>query len=704
MKKKNLKELVDGVKKYGEKYMNPTPGDVHVNGPLGKKKKKMDEDGQHDGKTHEIMSVPIFKAGVHKDEAFSIADMDEIVKNTNILIKTDLLHPPVKLGHSEKQGLLQNDGYPAGGYIAQLSRTGDTIFADITDVPDVLYKLIQKRAYNEISSEIYKDFDHPTTKEPMGLVLRAIALLGEDIPEVKGMGDILNLYTSTEMAFITFSEKDLKEDKTMKKWTLKEVEATYPCCSDKVKKYMEENKVTEVPGDKLAEIVTEVNMRKYDDAAAAGADNGEGAVENVKECPQGSKWDEKEQKCVSVNADDKADPEKQKVCPKGYVWSDEQNKCVKAMENNDNKPNVIDDQDTEAKEKLAKKKKAEDVLAGIMKAVGFEIDDKKNVVEQFPSPAQFFEKVSMAYAAAKDMKPEEKKYTESLIKYFASGVPGEMPPGPSVPGMPGTGPHGPAPKMAKMLETEPEMWTDEEKTAADAAYKADKNPNKDAEIEGYPEDKRPPKGWFDKCVASVSSKTDTPEKLCGWIYAHGLSPAAKSKAEATRATEGNTKPEDSDKVKELTEKVRQLTVEKYKEKVKDIVSKNRGVLIPAFDGYIDAFVAAFTEREDKVVKFGEADVRESELFLTFLSKMAASKPIIFSEISRTDKEAADVEAETPTEEEKNKLVKTYTESGKGKRLEGVDVAAYAEKLSKAKNIPYRDAYVQAMKKLSKGGA
>lgn len=51
------------------------------------------------------------------------------------------------------------------------------------------------------------------------------------------------------------------------------------------------------------------------------------------------------------------------------------------------------------------------------------------------------------------------------------------------------------------------------------------------------EDKRPPKGWFDDCLKSVSKMGDVkdPARLCGWIYHHHMSPEAKKEAEKTRA-------------------------------------------------------------------------------------------------------------------------------------------------------------------------
>jgi hypothetical protein len=666
---KNFKELIEKLKKYREEFLSPTPGDVHVNQPMGKKKR------QHaDQETYTIDAMPVFKLGVWKGEDFSLADLDEIVKNTNILIKANLIEPPIKLGHDDNQVLLQNDGYPAGGYIRNVYRMGDQIFADVTNVPEKLYKLIEKKAYKNVSAEIYQDYEHPVTKEKMGKVLRAVAVLGADLPEVKGLADILNQYTTKELAYVSFSEKEFKEAYEMKtEFTLKEIEGLYPCCSDKCKKYMEENKLTKLDGEKLAEIVTEVTMHRYDDTTPPPAE---------KKCPPGHKWDETIGKCVTTNADDKDKPEEQKICPEGHVWNDEQNKCVEVPATT----NAAGAAAGAGASGEPIKKNPKDMLAEIMAACGFKKDDKKDILEQFPNPNEFLSNIADIYMKAKGEKitPEEKKFIEAVVKLFADGIP-----------------------EAGGLDNEPEAWTDEEKETAKGKHAKDPNPNKDTELEGYPDDKRPPKGWFDKCIAAVSGKTDTPEKLCGHIYAHQLSPAAKGKAEATRQAPASATTAQSEKVKELTEKIRKMTVDKYKEKVLEIRNKNKGIFIPALDGYIDSLVSVFTEVEDRVVKFGEgearADMRASELFMKFMQEIAKQKKVIFGEIAKITKHEEALVEETATEEETDKITKKYTENSKGKTLKGVDEAASALKLSKAKGISLRDALLAVSKKSKKEG-
>ena len=63
-----------------DQFLSPGAGDVHVNNPTG-------DDDKKNRDTFSISSIPIFKAGVHKGEGYSIEDLDEIVKNTSMLIK-----------------------------------------------------------------------------------------------------------------------------------------------------------------------------------------------------------------------------------------------------------------------------------------------------------------------------------------------------------------------------------------------------------------------------------------------------------------------------------------------------------------------------------------------------------------------------------------------------------------------------------------
>ena len=191
--------------------------------------------------TYELKDVEIFAKGTWKGNKITDEDLDNIVNGTNEII--DTLKPKVKLGHDDKQALLQRTGLPAGGWITKLKRSGDKILVDIKEVPKVLYQLIKNGAYKRISSEIRPNYVEPSTKKLYKLVLSAIAFLGADLPAVTNLKDIAALYDSDDNANLIIYEKE--EKKTTKKVDKKRKET-----------YIMPNgiKVTEVEGKKFVAV------------------------------------------------------------------------------------------------------------------------------------------------------------------------------------------------------------------------------------------------------------------------------------------------------------------------------------------------------------------------------------------------------------------------------------------------------------------
>ena len=204
--------------------------------------------------TYELKDVEVFGIGVWKGNKITGEDLDNIVSGTNEII--DKLKPKVKLGHDDKQVLLQRTGYPAGGWITKLKRAGDKILVDIKEVPKVLYQLIKNGAYKRISSEILDNYNEPSTKKIYKKVLSAIAFLGADLPAVTNLKDIAALYDADENANLIIYEKEKKE-------TTKEV--------DKKRKetYIMPNgiKVTEVEGKKFVAVEDYEKLEKEKEAA-----------------------------------------------------------------------------------------------------------------------------------------------------------------------------------------------------------------------------------------------------------------------------------------------------------------------------------------------------------------------------------------------------------------------------------------------------
>jgi cation transport regulator ChaB len=158
--------------------------------------------------TYELKDVEVFGTGEWNKHKITDEDLDNIVNGTNEII--DKLKPKVKLGHDDKQELLQKSGLPAGGWITKLKKVGNKILVDIKEVPKVLYDLIKNGAYKRISSEILYDYTEPSTKKKYEKVLSAIAFLGADLPAITNLKDIAALYDADENANLIIYEKQEK--------------------------------------------------------------------------------------------------------------------------------------------------------------------------------------------------------------------------------------------------------------------------------------------------------------------------------------------------------------------------------------------------------------------------------------------------------------------------------------------------------------
>lgn len=157
-----------------------------------------------DERMGKVLNWPCFSPGYHKNRLYTQDDTRKIVQNFAKLsgrLKAKL-RMPAKLGHDPKQHLAQSLGLPAVGRItkARLAVETDlddrgqpvpagTLVIDIEDIPGWVCDRIQEGGYNDGSIELdhaYTDPDDPS-RAMDGPVLTAIAFLGEEQPEVKGL-------------------------------------------------------------------------------------------------------------------------------------------------------------------------------------------------------------------------------------------------------------------------------------------------------------------------------------------------------------------------------------------------------------------------------------------------------------------------------------------------------------------------------------
>jgi hypothetical protein len=141
--------------------------------------------GENDLPTATIRNVPLFEPGKHNGRKFSDRKVQQIVDDTNRL--HGMLKPFVKVGHDSPLNAL-GDGMPSLGWLGRLKRIGRTVAADFHNVPIVLARLINARAFRRMSAELIPNFEHDGVKYPY--VLRAAAILGAELPAVHGLKDI----------------------------------------------------------------------------------------------------------------------------------------------------------------------------------------------------------------------------------------------------------------------------------------------------------------------------------------------------------------------------------------------------------------------------------------------------------------------------------------------------------------------------------
>ncbi len=156
--------------------------------------KMMKDGGQREkeefmANSNTIKGVEIFATGTHNGDTYTEADLDEMVKAHGALD----FRPAIKVGHTK-----DSPGAPAYGWVQNLRRVGQKLVADFTDMHDSVVEALRKRAYDRVSSEVYFNLNRGGKK--FGRALKAVALLGADVPAVA------NLLPLHKMEFAAASE------------------------------------------------------------------------------------------------------------------------------------------------------------------------------------------------------------------------------------------------------------------------------------------------------------------------------------------------------------------------------------------------------------------------------------------------------------------------------------------------------------------
>jgi hypothetical protein len=165
--------------------------------------------------TYNLKDEEILQTGKYKGFEFTKEKLKEIFDNFYKL--KEEVKPTIKLGHGE-QDILGRSGFPAAGYITdlKLSEDGERLYANLQDVPKEVKELIDAKAYNRKSAEVILSYEDPNKPENKGTVLCGLALLGEEMPEIKTLEDIKKMYYSdntNKIELITLSTNNKEEVK-----------------------------------------------------------------------------------------------------------------------------------------------------------------------------------------------------------------------------------------------------------------------------------------------------------------------------------------------------------------------------------------------------------------------------------------------------------------------------------------------------------
>jgi hypothetical protein len=215
------------------------------------------------------LTAEIFAVG--KWNGFDITQQMLVDLANNFTRLSEYVDVPLKFGHNDEQPL--TDGQPALGWVSKVWVEGEKLFAQFTDIPEIVYNAIEKKQYKNVSIEALFDVEHKGVQ--YGTVLTAVALLGVDMPAVNTLKDLTTYMTANNLAFTshaTFSKKPFKhsEDHTMGMTAEEQAEFDRLKAENKAKDDLLAKAATESAGfkAKVAEKDAEIdNLKKTEDEA-----------------------------------------------------------------------------------------------------------------------------------------------------------------------------------------------------------------------------------------------------------------------------------------------------------------------------------------------------------------------------------------------------------------------------------------------------
>lgn len=185
----------------------------------------------------------IFAAGKHNGEPYTEKDLDDMVAAFSAL---DFV-PALKQGHVKDE-----TGLPALGYVVNLRRVGSKLIADFVDMPQEVYDAIKSKRFARVSAEVFHNFHRGGIT--FRRVLKAVALLGVEIPAVHGLKP-LHEFAADSFDALTSIEFNSQEELNMVEES--KIQAQLDALSTKLQALSDENaqlKAEKADADEKAKI------------------------------------------------------------------------------------------------------------------------------------------------------------------------------------------------------------------------------------------------------------------------------------------------------------------------------------------------------------------------------------------------------------------------------------------------------------------
>lgn len=167
--------------------------------------------------TWTIPGVPIFQEGVRRGKLWTKDELEAMASNLPAL--RGVLSPPIVIGHGDEVDL--GTGAPKLGTVENLrvesmpvnGQATATLVADFVNMPAPVADMISAGLYDRVSSEIQVatevyDESPEGCEQAQGPILRRVALLGGELPQIKTLGDLTALMKERGVpSEATFSER-----------------------------------------------------------------------------------------------------------------------------------------------------------------------------------------------------------------------------------------------------------------------------------------------------------------------------------------------------------------------------------------------------------------------------------------------------------------------------------------------------------------